>query len=43
MGGRARRNLEEDLGEAIISKENFLGLSNETKKQKELPFDEEIP
>lgn len=43
MGGRARRNLEEDLGETIISKENFLGLSNETKKQKELPFDEEMP
>ena len=42
IGGTARQNLEKQLGETIISKENFVGLNQEKNTLNELPNTEEI-
>ena len=41
IGGTARQNLEKQLGETIISKENFVGLNQEKNTPNELPNAEE--
>ena len=33
MAGDARKNFEKNIGESVVSKENFLGLKGEDKKE----------